>query len=106
VVIPRACSPKGLYLAGFGPDVVDRARGWQGRSGWSRDRDDAIRFLSRGGSGSLLPRGTLRRLLRPDGTADRPSCVYRIAVGYEPPAVARNRGHQGLPEQLDLDGAI
>jgi hypothetical protein len=57
----------------------------------------------------MPPRGTRRRPLRADGTADRPSCVYRVAVGYEPPglpAVARNPRRQGLPEQLDLDGAL
>jgi len=101
--------PKGRYLAGFDPDVVDPTWEWQGRSSWSRNRDDAIRFLGREEAEACYHATPADAPLRPDGTPNRPLSVYRVAFEYEPPRlppVAENPGRQSLLEQLDLDGAI
>jgi hypothetical protein len=79
------------YLAGFGPDVVDPAGEWQGRSSWSRNRADAIRFPGRGGAGACCNAAPADALLRPGGTPDRPLSVYRVAVAFEPPGLPRSR---------------
>ena len=100
---------KGWYLAGFDPDVVNPTGEWQGRSGWSRNRDDAIRFLGREEAEACYHAAPVGAPLRPDGTPDRPLSVYRVAFEYEPPRlppVAENPGRRSLLEQLDLDGAI
>jgi len=89
--------------------VVDPAREWQRRSSWSRNRDDAIRFLGREEAEACYQAAPADAPLRPDGTQNRPLSVCRVAVGYEPsrlPPVAENPEHQSLLGQLDLDGAI
>ena len=63
--------PKGRYLAGFDPDVVDPTGEWQGRSSWSRSRDDAIRSRPRG-TGACYHAAPADAPLRPDGTPNRP----------------------------------
>ena len=101
--------PEGRYLAGFDPDVVDPAGEWQGRSSWSRNRDDAIRFPGREEAEACYHAAPADAPLRPGGTPNRPLSVCRVAVEYEPPRlppVAENPGRQSLLEQLDLDGAI
>ena len=100
---------RGRYLAGSGPDVVDPAGEWQGRSSWSRNRDDVIRFLGRVVAEARYHAAPAGAPLHPDGTPDRPLSVYRVAFEYEPPRlppVAGNPGRLSLLEQLDLDGAI
>ncbi len=100
---------EGPVLAGFDPDVVDPTGEWQGRSGWSRNRDDAIRFLSRGEAEACYDATPADAPLRPDRTSTRPSSVCRVAFEYEPPGpspAAQNPEHQSLLEQVDLDGAI
>ena len=82
---------------------------WQGRSSWSRNRDDAIRFPGREEPEACYHATPADAPLRPDGTPDRPLSAYRVAFEYEPPrlpTVAENPGSQSLREQLDLDGAI
>jgi hypothetical protein len=67
------------------------------------------RFLSRGEAEACYHAAPADASLRPDGTPNRPSSVYRVAFEYEPPGlppVAQNPRHQSLLEQLDLDGAI
>ena len=101
--------PEGRYLAGFGPDVVDPAGEWQGRSSWSRNRDDAIRFPGREEAEACCHAALADAPLRPDGTPDRPLSVCRVAFGVRAsrlPPVAENPGRQSLPGQLYLDGAI
>ena len=88
--------------------MVDPAREWQRRSSWSRNRDDAIRFLGRGEPEACYHAAPADAPLRPDGTPDRPLSVYRVAFEYGPPGlppVAENPGRRSLREQLDLDGA-
>lgn len=101
--------PEGRCLAGFGPDVVDPGREWQGRPSWSRNGDDAIRFLSRQEAEACCNAAPAGAPLRPDGTPDRPLSVCRVVFGYELPRlppVAENPGHPSLLEQLGLDEAI
>jgi hypothetical protein len=79
----------------------------QGGPGWSRIRDDAIRFLSREAEVGCHATPA-EALLRPDGTLNWPLSVYQAALKYEPPGlppVAQNPRHQSLLEQVDLDGA-
>jgi hypothetical protein len=93
---------------GFDPDVVDPAGEWQAGPGWSRNRDDAIRLLSRGEAEACCHAAPADAPLRPDGTLIRPPSIYWVAFGYEPPGlppVAQDVGHQCLLEQLGPDGA-
>ncbi len=79
---------------------------WQGRSSWSRNRADAIRFLSREEAETCYHAAPADAPLHPDGTPDWPLCVCRVAFEYEPPrmpSVAEDHGRQSFLEQLDLD---
>jgi hypothetical protein len=92
---------RGRYLAGFDPDVVDPGREWQGRSGWSRNGADAIRFLSRDEAEACYHAAPAGAPLRPGGIPGRPLPVCRVAFGYELPRlppVAKNPGRQSLLE--------
>ena len=89
--------------------MVDPTGEWQGRSGWSRNRMTRSGSSAAGEAEACYHATSADALLRPDGTPNRPSSVYRVAFEYEPPGlppVAQNPGHQSLLEQLDLNGAI
>jgi len=70
---------RGRYLAGFDPDVVDPTGDWHGRSSWSRNREDAIRFLGREEAEACCHATPADAPLCPDGTPNRPLSVYRLA---------------------------
>ena len=75
------------------------AGAWQGRSSWSHNRDEAIRFLSHEEAEACCHATPADAPLRPDGTPDRPLSVYRVALEYEPPRLppaTDNPGHQSL----------
>ena len=75
------------------------AGAWQGRSSWSRNRDEAIRLLSHEEAEACCHAIPADAPLRPDGTPDRPLSVYRVALKYEPPRLppaTDNLGHQSL----------
>ncbi len=99
-------NPKGRYLAGFDPYVVDPTGEWQRRSSWS-----ATGMRRSGSSAAGKPKPATTRH-PPTPCSARAALrtglpVYRVAVEYEPSRlapVAENPEHQSLLGQLYLDG--
>ena len=87
--------------------MVDPTGEWQGRSRWSRNRADAIRFLGREEAEACYHAAPADGPLRPAGTPNRPLPVYQAAFEYEPTGllpVAENPRYQSLLEQFNLGG--
>ncbi len=64
--------PKGRYLAGFDPYVVDPTGGMAAPVQLVRNSDDAIRFLGRGEAEACYHAAPADALLGPGATPDRP----------------------------------
>ena len=88
--------PKGRYLAGFDPYVVDPTGGMAAPVQLVRNSDDAIRFLGRGEAEACYHAAPADALLGPGATPDRPVGV-RVAIEYE-------RSTRGVLRRRRLEG--